>query len=85
MECPVAALLCSDRLPVPGETISASRPDTGHVMPGGKGANQAVAVARLLDANASEQWQTYWAGRFGRDTHADMLKSTRSNTQDRLD
>jgi hypothetical protein len=55
-----------------GETLSANRPDTGHVLPGGKGANQAVGVAKLLSADST--YKTHWCGRFGNDTHATMLK-----------
>jgi ribokinase len=50
-------MLVVDRLPVPGETVSASRLD---VLSGGKGANQAVAAAAIGGAVAL-------AGRVGTD------------------
>ena len=51
------------RFPLPGETISG---DDLQVIPGGKGANQAVAAARL-GANVS------MLGRVGRDSFGDFL------------
>lgn len=57
-------LVCySPRLPQPGETILGSQFET---LPGGKGANQAVAAARLGVA-------TYLVGRVGRDNFGDRL------------
>jgi ribokinase len=58
------------RIPLPGETLSASRVDTGVVLPGGKGANQAVAAVRLCQ----QATRVHWCGRFGNDQHATMLK-----------
>jgi ribokinase len=68
-----------DRLPRVGETMSSSKPDSGHVMPGGKGANQAVAVAKSLRRGKSggggeEEFEVHWAGRFGNDSHQSMLR-----------
>lgn len=60
-----------DRLPLVGETLSANRLDSGQVMPGGKGANQAVRVAALLPSDTDRR--VYWVGRLGNDSHADML------------
>eukprot|EP00644_Phytophthora_capsici_P016324 jgi/Phyca11/117813/e_gw1.34.278.1 len=37
-----------DRLPARGETLSASKSDTGSVYPGGKGDNQAATIAKLI-------------------------------------
>lgn len=51
------------RLPEPGETLAAS---AFHALPGGKGANQAVAVARLGA-------QALLIGRLGRDGFGDRL------------
>lgn len=42
------------------------------MFPGGKGANQAVGVAKLLAPESS--YTTHWSGRFGNDVHATMLK-----------
>ena len=41
-------------------------------MPGGKGANQAVAVSKLLESNT--KFTTHFCGRFGNDNHVEMLK-----------
>lgn len=59
------------RLPARGETLSASRPDTGRVLPGGKGANQAAAAARLLPEGAGS---ARFAGQFGDDAHGAALE-----------
>ena len=56
-----------ERLPKPGETINARTPNSGRVLPGGKGANQAVAAA-LLGAT------TDFVGRFGSDAHVVQLQ-----------
>jgi ribokinase len=61
------------RLPVPGETLLGSRFSTDS---GGKGANQAVAAARLGGA-------VHMLGRVGRDTHGEAL--TQSLRQDGVD
>lgn len=53
------------RIPAPGETISGTG---GIVRPGGKGANQAVAAARL-------GWPTRFAGRIGSDAVAGPLRA----------
>jgi ribokinase len=60
-------ILHLDRLPHAGETIAASN-DSGKMVPGGKGANQAVAAANLGATTA-------FAGRFGRDAHAATLRA----------
>ena len=62
-----------DRLPLPGETLSTNQPDSGRVLPGGKGANQAVAVRKAL--GSSPAFTTQWLGRYGDDAHASMLRS----------
>jgi len=54
-----------DRLPKPGELIEGGG---GYVLPGGKGANQAVAAANLT------QNKVAFAGSFGNDSHATMLR-----------
>lgn len=62
-----------ERLPVRGETVAASKPDTGKFFPGGKGANQAAAAARLIsDANAL---RAKFVCQFGNDTHGEALQS----------
>ncbi|EGZ05697.1 hypothetical protein PHYSODRAFT_353133 [Phytophthora sojae] len=40
-----------DRMPARGETVSASKSDTGNVYPGGKGDNQAATIAKLIGAD----------------------------------
>ncbi|MBI4657520.1 MAG: ribokinase [Verrucomicrobia bacterium] len=54
-----------ERFPVPGETVTGK---TFHVFPGGKGANQAYAAARLGG-------RVSMIGQVGQDTHAGWLKS----------
>ena len=61
-----------DRFPQPGETITTPSPDTGRVVAGGKGANQAVAAARL---SAGTGRRVRFVGQFGNDAHARMLES----------
>jgi len=56
-------VVCTPRFPQPGETISG---EDLQVIPGGKGANQAVAAARL-GANVS------MLGRVGKDSFGDFL------------
>ena len=58
------------RLPVPGETLLGSG---GQVLPGGKGANQAVAAGRL---GAEVGTKVKFSGVFGSDVHAPMLRET---------
>jgi ribokinase len=53
----------ADRIPTPGETVSGGAFLTA---PGGKGANQAVAAARL----GAEVW---FVGRVGKDSYGDLL------------
>jgi len=60
-----------DRMPVEGETISSRNPDTGYMIPGGKGANQAVGVARLKPDSPTE-----FVCQFGSDSHAKTLRAT---------
>lgn len=57
-----------DRLPRSGETLVSRDPNTGRVVPGGKGCNQAVAAARLGASGARFVCQ------FGDDAHAAMLE-----------
>jgi ribokinase len=57
-----------DRLPLPGETILGRNFRT---IPGGKGANQAYAAARLVGSEA----EVRMLGRTGRDSFGDALKS----------
>ncbi|TMW68579.1 hypothetical protein Poli38472_006047 [Pythium oligandrum] len=66
-----------DRLPARGETFAASKTDTGRFFPGGKGANQAAAVARL--APSSEELQCQFVGQFGNDAHAVELEKALAN------
>lgn len=61
------------RLPARGETVSAAKPDTGVFFPGGKGANQAAAAARLLSTEGS--LRAALVCQFGNDTHAQALQS----------
>mmetsp|Transcript_43494 Transcript_43494/g.85144 ORF Transcript_43494/g.85144 Transcript_43494/m.85144 type:complete len:319 (+) Transcript_43494:31-987(+) len=54
-------------LPQPGETMDGKG---GYVLPGGKGANQAVGAARTASS-----CKVLFAGSFGNDNHATMLRS----------
>ena len=58
------------RFPKPGETMGARKNDTGYVLPGGKGANQAVAAKRLGQDNV----KVNFIGVFGNDGNAEMLR-----------
>jgi ribokinase len=58
-------VLSVDRLPHPGETLGAS---SLQFFPGGKGANQAAAAAKL-------GWPTYLVGQLGADSNADALEA----------
>ncbi|KAG7668529.1 hypothetical protein KSW81_005293 [Nannochloris sp. 'desiccata'] len=60
-----------DRLPTLGETITARSPTTD-IAVGGKGANQAVAAARLTCPTGRT---TRFITKFGNDAHAEMLES----------
>lgn len=57
------------RLPKPGETLSST---TMNVYPGGKGANQAAAAAKL-------GYTTQFVGQVGRDAYAPMLRTSLAN------
>jgi len=61
-----------ERMPRSGETIVASYPDTGQTVPGGKGANQAVAVSRLCRGGGKCSAQ--FVGQWGGDEHARALE-----------
>ncbi|KAJ3670779.1 hypothetical protein LUZ60_008205 [Juncus effusus] len=56
-----------DRLPHPGETVSAR---SGNTLPGGKGANQAFCSGRLAER------RTYLIGRVGKDAHGRLLEDS---------
>ena len=58
-------VLSVDRLPAPGETVSAS---TLELFPGGKGANQAAAAARLGH-------ETFFIGQCGKDANGSFLSN----------
>jgi len=62
------------RLPVRGETLSASKADTGKFFPGGKGSNQAAAAGKIIGAN-HPMLAARFAGQFGNDTHGQALKT----------
>ena len=59
-----------DRMPTAGETTLSSDPQA-RVIPGGKGANQAVAAARLAGASQPVQFVC----QLGNDGHAAMLEA----------
>ena len=65
-----------DRLPTDGETLTARNPNSGRMIPGGKGANQAVAAARL-----SKHGQVKFACQFGNDQHAAALEQALSDNK----
>jgi len=60
------------RLPTEGETITTRRSDTGKSVPGGKGANQAVAVARMAAGTGREAPK--FVCQLGNDAHAKTLE-----------
>jgi len=60
-----------DRLPHKDETIVARNPNTGSAVAGGKGANQAVAAAKL---SAGSGRRVQFVCQFGNDAHTQMLK-----------
>jgi len=60
-----------NRFPKSGETLGTRSPDTGIMVPGGKGANQAVAAARLSTGTSR---QAQFVCQFGNDSHATKLK-----------
>lgn len=65
-----ADLVCQvARIPAPGETLLGSG---FRIYPGGKGANQAVAAARL-------GCPTHMIGKLGRDAFADLLRASLQN------
>jgi ribokinase len=59
------------RFPKQGETLGARSDSTGYMVPGGKGANQAVAAAR-----AGSSIPTCFVSMFGNDSHATALKDS---------
>ena len=59
------------QFPKCGETISASN-NSGYMLPGGKGANQAVAVARL----SNKLHNVCFASNFGNDNYGKILNQT---------
>jgi ribokinase len=60
-----------DRLPTLGETLAARSPTTD-IAVGGKGANQAVAAARLVSETGRS---TRFITKFGNDAYAEMLET----------
>ena len=66
-----------DRLPAAGETLTSRNPKSGQMIPGGKGANQAVAVARL----SKQQGVVKFACQFGNDNHAKTLEQALKNNK----
>ena len=58
-------------MPETGETMGARNPDCGYMLPGGKGANQAVAAQRLSKGAGID-----FVCQFGSDSHATKLKET---------
>lgn len=59
------------RFPKRGETLNTLTPDTGVMVPGGKGANQAVAAARLSQGTGRK---VQFVCQFGNDAHAKTLE-----------
>ncbi|GMF12826.1 unnamed protein product [Phytophthora lilii] len=64
-----------DRMPNRGETLSATKPDTGNVYPGGKGDNQAATIAKLIGRD-HPTLMAMMACHFGNDSHGKMIKDT---------
>mmetsp|Transcript_54013 Transcript_54013/g.126125 ORF Transcript_54013/g.126125 Transcript_54013/m.126125 type:complete len:391 (-) Transcript_54013:105-1277(-) len=60
-----------NRFPKKGETLGTRSPDTGVMVPGGKGANQAVAASRL---SAGTPRKAQFVCQFGNDSHASKLE-----------
>ena len=78
-----------DRLPTPGETLTSRNPKSGRMIPGGKGANQAVALARLckerdsIARDSETRAPVKFACQFGNDQHAKVLEQALKD--DKLD
>ncbi|GBF91895.1 hypothetical protein Rsub_05000 [Raphidocelis subcapitata] len=68
-------VLAVDRVPAPGETLAAASLQT---FPGGKGANQAAAAARL-------GYETFFIGATGTDANAPLLRAELEGCGVRLD
>lgn len=60
----------TSKAPAAGETLAAR---SFHNIPGGKGANQAVAVARLINSTRSDGSQVRMVGRVGEDAFGEQL------------
>jgi len=60
-----------NRFPKKGETLGTRSADTGVMVPGGKGANQAVAASRLA---AGTPRKAQFVCQFGNDSHATKLE-----------
>ena len=60
-----------NRFPKSGETLNTRTPDTGVMVPGGKGANQAVAASRLSGGTGRK---AQFVCMFGNDSHAKKLE-----------
>jgi len=60
-----------NRFPKQGETLNTRTADTGIMVPGGKGANQAVAAARLSTGTGRE---AQFVCQLGNDAHANTLE-----------
>ncbi|KAI9919830.1 hypothetical protein PsorP6_015864 [Peronosclerospora sorghi] len=63
------------RLPRRGETLCASKVDTGTFVPGGKGSNQAAA-ARQFMGQRHATLSVQFVGQFGNDTYGSVLEQT---------
>lgn len=76
------SLISTERLPTEGETITAQFVDGCSMVPGGKGANQAVAVARLSQVSAGapqDDHKVKLVCMFGNDANAAVLRSVLSD------